>query len=518
VGANSKYDMRRLEIEGIKLNGPIYDCLLMARIEYNRHMSYSLDACLKRIGLEKDDKVSLYIKDHKCFHSETVPGKKVKEKYLHFEMVPYDIILPYSMLDVTNLLKLYEYQLAYFNLPENKEQMRLVHSNMELVKTVYDMESRGICIDVDYCKEMYAKSTGVVAELVKELEDIVGYPYKAGPIWLLKALTEQGVVINFSNKTAGMSKDTPDFDSEALEAMDNAVASLVVRIRETEKEGTFYATLLRFQVDGVIHTNYRLNGTDTLRFSSSDPNLQNIPSCKKDEMNTVRHAFKPRPGFKFVSIDYSAMEFRLCVDFAGEHWMIEAIKKGLDPHELVAENMGASRKAAKTLQFLTMYGGGAQKLADTLGCDLAKAKQLKNDYFRALPAVSKLHRTVQDTAVSRGFLRSVYGMRYFLNDPNFAYKVLNHLIQGTGALIIREAMNKIAYILEGTKSKMTLQVHDELLFEIADDEMDLIPMIKKIMEDEWKPINGMNMVCDVAISDVSWNENTFYKWESNNAR
>lgn len=509
IMANAKFDLRRLEIEGIRLNGLIYDVLLMARIQYNRHMSYSLDSCLKRIGFEKNDKVSLWIKDNKAYTSYHVPGKKTKEKDLHFDRVPLDIMFEYGCQDVEMTLKLYEHQIAYFRQPENTDQLRLVESNIELTKTVFDMESRGICIDVKYCEEMLSICTGKTAALIKEIEEIAGYPYIAGPIWLTKALTEQGINIGLTEK------GNAELDSSALDAMDNALASLISLLRETEKEQGFYATLLRYNNGGIIHTNYRLNGTDTLRFSSSDPNLQNIPACKKGEVNTVRHAFKPRPGFKFASIDYSAMEFRLCVDFAGEHWMIDAIKKGLDPHQLVADNMGAERKAAKTLQFLTMYGGGAQKLADTLGCDLVKAKQLKADYFKALPAVSRLHKTVQDTAISRGYLRSVYGMRYFLNDPNYAYKILNHLIQGTGALIIREAMNKIAYILEGTKSKLIAQIHDELLFEIHESELDLIPEIKRIMETEWKPINGMNMECDVALSDTSWNENTFYKWSKN---
>lgn len=508
IMANAKFDMRRLEIEGIQLNGPIYDVLLMAKIEYNKHFSYSLDTCLKRIGHEKNDKVGLYIKDHKCYTSYHVEGKKTKEKDLHFERVPLSIMFEYGCVDVEMTLKLYEHQITYFNLPENHEQMSLVHSNVQLVKTVYDMESRGICIDIEYCKSMLSKSVKKCAKITQEIEEIAGYPFKGGPIWLVKALTEQGIDINLSDK------GNAELGSDELESMDNALASLVVLLRETEKEGTFYSTLLRFQENGIIHTNYRLNGTDTLRFSSNQPNMQNIPACKKDETETVRHAFKPRAGFKFVSIDYSSMEYRLCVDYAGEKHMIDSIDKGLDPHLMVAEMMGSDRKSAKTLNFLTLYGGGAAKLAGQLGCTVDHAKTLRNKYYQALPKVRQLHTDVQGVSASRGYVRNKYGMRYYLNDTNFAYKMVNHLIQGTGACIIREAMNKIAYLLEGTQSKMVLQVHDEILLEIHESEMDLIPEIKRVMEDEWKPINGMKMQCDVAISDTSWNENSFYKWSN----
>jgi DNA polymerase-1 len=143
---------------------------------------------------------------------------------------------------------------------------------------------------------------------------------------------------------------------------------------------------------------------------------------------------------------------------------------------------------------------------------LNKADNLKKKYFQSLPAVASFTKQVQDVAIARGFVRNQYGARYHVDKPMFAYKLPNHLIQGTGACIIRSAMNKIEYQLEGMKSKMLLQIHDELLFEIHKDEAFIVTTLRDIMEREYKPINGMQLKCDVEYSTDNWNANNFKQW------
>lgn len=499
IAANAKFDMRRLEIDGITLAGEIYDVLLMARILYNKHMSYSLDNCLKRIGKSKNDKVSLYIKDHKLYTSYNVEGKKTKEKDLHYDRVPLDIMYEYGMDDAEGTLELYEYQTTQFTKEDNKGMIDLVHSNIELVKTVYAMESKGICIDVDACKSLKESCTQKELLITLEIENIVGKKYEAGPIWLSQALQEQGIKIDLTEK------GNPELDYDSLESMDNALASLIMMLRETEKEAAFYSTLLRYQVDGVIHTNYRLNGTDTGRFSCSEPNVQQIP-------DNVRSVFKPRKDYLFFAMDYDQMEYRIMADYAGEMGMIEAIKGGLDPHTYVANMMGVDRKLAKTLNFGLLYGMGIGKLADALNTDISKAKTLKSKYYMELPKVSQLTTDIMRVSESRGFIRNKYGRVYQLDNPQFSYKMPNYLIQGTGADVVRTAMNKIAFYLDGTKSHLLLQVHDELVFEIHKDELHLVPEIKRMMEDEYAPMNGMNLTCGCEYSEESWNSKTFKPW------
>lgn len=506
VIANAKFDMRRLEIDGILLGGEIYDVLLMAKIEYNKHMSYSLDSCLKRIGHSKNDLVSLYIKDNKLHTSYNVTGKKLKEKDLHYDRVPLDLMVEYGFDDVEANLILYEYQIKYFEAPENKEQIDLVHSNIELIKTVYAMESRGVCVDVEYCTEMIAVCEGTTSQILREIEELVGRPYKAGPIWLTEALKEQGIDVTMSLK------GNAELGHTELEGMNNALASLVSKLRELEKELGFYYTLKRFQVDGVIHTNYRLNGTDTGRFSSNEPNMQQIPKDESGKGGTVRGAFKPREGFMFLSIDYDQMEYRIMADYAGEMGMIAAIKGGLDPHTYVANMMGVNRKLAKTLNFGLLYGMGIGKLSEALNTDTATAKQLKAKYYRELPNVMRLTQEVMSVASSRGYIKNKYNRRMYLNDDNFAYKMPNYLIQGTGADVVRTAMNKVNFFLEGCKSKMVLTIHDEIIIELHKSEAHLVPEIVRIMEEEYQPINGMNLTCGCEFSETSWETSTFKPW------
>lgn len=551
VAANFKFDLRRIDIAGIKLNGELYDVLLMDRLRYNRHFSYSLDSVLKRMGLAKNDTVSLYIKDKKLYTTYKVEGKKTSEKDLHYDRVPFHIMLPYAMDDAEQTLLVYEDQCKYFQHNDNREQIDLVHSNIELVKTVFDMERKGIQLDLAYCKAQHEDEMGQVREKYDRIEQLTQMKFKAGPKWLTEVFNAQGIKMEMSDK------GNPILDKNALKAIPNAVAHYILEVRDHEKRAGTYNTLMRFaDQSGVLHTNYRLNGTDTLRFSSNDPNLQNIEACQKDNLSTPRSAFKPRENKFLVSIDYKTMEYRLCADIAGETKWIEAINNGADPHQWVADMMGAERKAAKTLNFMLLYGGGTAKLAlalfpcktneDTLKAIcmvhvyksrrvdsaqlalvatvphdvlyheiemLTKAQALKDLYFETLPAVAAFTKQVQEVAIGRGFVRNQYGARYYVGDERFAYKMPNHLIQGTGACVIRSAMNKLAYQLEMTKSNMLLQIHDENLFEIDKDELHLIPELRRIMEDEYKPRNGMFLKCDVELSSQSWNANSFIKWE-----
>ena len=551
VMANAKFDMRRLDIHGVTINGDIYDVLLMERIRYNRHMSYSLDACLKRIGLAKNDEVGLWIKDNKAYTTYSVEGKKVKEKDLHYDRVPFSIISRYGFADTQGTMAVYDDQMSYFELPENREQIDLIHSNMQLVKTVFKMEKRGIQLDMDYIKQMGDKESALVGEKASYIEQLTQMKFKAGPKFLAEVLRGQGVTLEISDK------GNPVLDKTALKAIPNAIAHYVLEMRDHETRASKFKGLQRFaDSTGVLHTNYRLNGTDTLRFSSSDPNLQNIEACEKDNLSTLRTAFKPRKDFFFVSIDYRAMEYRLVADIAGELGWIEAINNGADPHQWVADLMSTERKAAKTLNFMLLYGGGLGKLASSLFptltneevihaiCmihlykskrdvekhsamishlkpdviahemeQLQKADKLKKLYFDALPNVADFTAKVQETAIERGFVRNQFGMRYYVDNPRFAYKMPNHLIQGTGACVIRGAMNRIDYINEGMKSRMLLQIHDEKMSECRYGEEHLIKEWKRLMETEYKPRNGMHLECDVEYSESSWNANTFKKWE-----
>lgn len=511
VAHNAKFDMRRLDIEGIRINGEVYDTMVMAHVLYNKHMSYSLDNCLKRIGLEKDDRVMKWITENKAYTTYHVEGKKTKEKDLHFDRVPWHIMCEYGFRDVEDTLALYLWQEAYFNKSENQDQIDLIHNNIELVKAVYNMEAEGISISEQYCIEAAEEHARNVQEITDDIERLTQQKYKAGSKWLKEILHDQGIELEVSDKGNVI------LDKNALKQVPNAIAHLVLEMRDQEKHGTFYSTFLRFKDrSGILHPSYRLTGTDTGRFSCSDPNLQQVPKEEKaiEEGHTVRGAFYVDPEFYLVSMDYDQMEYRMMADYAGEMGMIEAIKGGLDPHTYVAQMMGVDRKLAKTLNFGLLYGMGLAKLADALNVSIDQAKVLKYRYYKELPNVQRLTRTIMDTAIARGYIRNRYNRRYYLDDPKFAYKMPNYLIQGTGADVVRHVIPKIDYMLEGAKSKLLLQVHDELIFKIHRQETHLIPEIRRIMESEYKPMNGMNLTCGVEYSeDNTWRTSKFKVWK-----
>jgi len=509
VAHNAKFDMRRLEIEGVHLNGDIYDTMVMAHIIYNKHMSYSLDNCLKRIGLSKNDEVMNWIMTHKAYTTYHVDGKKQKEKDLHFDRVPFDIMFKYGLDDVEDTLKLYDSQIAFFELPENKDQIDLVHNNLQLIKSVFQMESEGIHVDLDYCKTAQQQHNDRVSEIAKYIEELTQSKFKAGPKWLGEVLHAQGIHLPLSDK------GNPIMDKKSLEKIPNAIAALVLEMRDEEKHASFYSTFKRFtDRNGVVHPSYRLTGTDTGRFSCSDPNLQQVPKEEKatEAGHTVRGAFYVEDDFILVSIDYDQMEYRLMADYAAEMGMIEAIKGGLDPHTYVANMMGVDRKYAKTLNFGLLYGMGLAKLGESLGVSMDQARELKNRYYSELPKVRTLTRQIMDVAAGRGYIKNYYGRRYFCDDPKWAYKFPNYLIQGTGADIVRHVIPRISYQLEGMKSKLLLQVHDELILKIHRSEVGIVPELKRIMEDEYKPMNGMGLTCGVDFSERTWRTNEFKPW------
>jgi DNA polymerase-1 len=501
---NSLFDIRRIDIEGIEIHGHVWDTMLIARLLYNKEFSYSLDNCLKRIGFAKMDKVAEYVKEHKLYTTVEVEGKKTKEKLLHYDQVPFPLMYEYGLSDVEMTWKLYCHQQTKMT----EDQFDVAQNDSALVKAIYRMMKRGIQLSTEYCNDAYIAEMSAHNELQRHLANLTGSEYRSGPKWLGQALQEQGVSIDKTEK------GNLSLGKQELKAMDNAVASSVLDLRDHEKlASAFFAPLPRLaDSGGFIHPNFRLAGTDTRRLSCAEPNIQQMPKGCSTTGYSVRHAFKPREGHIFVMMDFDQMEYRIMADYAGEMGMIEAIKGGLDPHTYVAQMMGVDRKLAKTLNFGLLYGMGLQKLSIALGCSIDEARDLKAKYYSELRKVQKLHRDIQDTAKSRGFIRNKYGARYYLDKPEFAYKLVNYLIQGTGAEVVRHAMVKLDKRLAGMKSGMLAQIHDEILFEIHEDEISIVPELRRILQDEYVPINGMNLTVGCEYSRESWCEETKKDW------
>ena len=496
---NAKFDLHKLLNEGVLLLGTVHCTQAIARLIYNQHMSYSLSACLRRIKLAKDDAVAKYIKEHKLWTKYHVDGKKKVMKDKHFDKVPFPLMFEYGCIDVETVRQLGMYQLKKMYNDE------LYYKECRLVKTCFSMERAGVMIDKEYTEYAKEKEKGSLLQAIKEAEWESGEEYKNGPKWLRAAFDKFGQPYDINSKTGN-----PIFDKGALEKMQSPIAKKVQEIRRREKYiGTYYSSFLHFSDDGgVVHANIRQAGTDTGRFSYSDPNLQNVPKeedFSKGEVQ-VRKCFTPRADSYFVMIDYDQQEYRLMLDYAGEMGLIRKIMDhGECVHQATADLCDITRKAAKQLNFGLLYGMGVDALAEALGIPKAEAKDVRKLYFSRLPKVRRFINNVKDTATARGYIKTWAGRRLYFPDPEYAYKAPNHLIQGGCGDIAREAMNRLNGLLAGyNKSNMVIQVHDEIVFEINKNELDIIDSLRETMENVYVPINGMKLTCGVEHSSVSW--------------
>jgi DNA polymerase I len=312
-------------------------------------------------------------------------------------------------------------------------------------------------------------------------------------------------------------KGNPSFAKEFLKPqIDHPIVQTIFDYRDAFKvAGSYYQTFLHFMDEnGVLHANIRQSGAATGRFSITDPALQTL---KKDEeeideddldqetKSQVRRCLVPRENYSFLGLDYKQMEYRVMLDYAGEMELIEAVKNGMDIHQATADLLQITRKQAKTINFALLYGTGKDKLAKMLGLTVEEAVKLKGKYFAKLPKVEAFINNVIFTARNEGRIYNKFGRVYAFLDRNFAYKAPNYLIQGGCSDAMRDAMIGCAELLANTKSRMILQVHDELLFEIHKDEKYLAPLLKDIMRKAY-PHRLLPMDVDEEWSDTSWQD------------
>lgn len=507
---NAKFDMAILANEGIEIVGEVHCTEAQERVVYNAHFGnkpYSLHSCAQRIGLVKDDAVEEYIKKHKLFELEKIPGKKLPIKKKHFHRVPFEIIHPYGEQDAIVTLKLGIHQLEKIleksrAQAEGKPQVVRVHENeKKLTKTCYKIEKAGVKIDLEYCKEAIAFEEKKIEEAKKEFREIFGEELIDSNKELARLFTKVGETYPETEK------GNPSFTEDVLRTFKSEYAVPLLNFRKHSKRAnTYFKNYLHFaDAQGVIHSGLRQSGTETGRFSSGDPNLQNVPKRNEDQAEfPVRRAFIPREGFKFVMFDMDQVEYRLMMDYAGQLDIIEKINNGLDVHTATMELMEMTdREPAKTINFMKLYGGGVDKLSESLGITKEKAQDLSNKYWQALPKVKEFIYGVSRTAKVRGYIFNWFGRICHFPDPEFSYAAPNHLIQGGVADIIKIAMNEIDHFLEGKKSRMILQVHDEIVVELHNDELAIVPTIKDIIESAY-PAKRLKLTCGVECSDISW--------------
>lgn len=506
---NAKFDWAFLSKEGLEIKCVVHCTQAIARVEYNAHFKnkpYSLASCAERIGFKKDDTVENYISKHHLWEWEKIPGKIQRSKIKFFDKVPFEIMAPYGSQDgfitrelgLSQIKSIKEFQNS---LPENiPGPLRIMENERRFTRTCFNMEQTGVLIDKEFCYAAADFEKSIMEKSSDEFLSLTGRP-------LVNSAKELAPIFkNLGETFPKTQKGNDSFTKEVLTTFKSREAQVVKDFRKAEKRAAyFYSYIYYADKDGLIHADIKQSGTEHGRVSYGNPNFQNVPKRGEDKSPyPVRRAIIPPPGFILLMPDYDQMEYKLMIDYANEPDLIKQIKNGEDLHRACANLMEIEdREYAKTMNFLKLYGGGAQKLADALGVTLAKAKELSNRYWERLPNIAMFIQRVSEIAKKRGYVINWMGRKCNFPNSEFAYAAPNHLISGGCADIVKLAMNKIDDLLVPLKSKMLIQVHDEIVFKIHESELHVVPLIKEIMESVY-PYKHLPLTCGIDHSQKSW--------------
>jgi len=492
VGQNIKYDLIVLEGYGVHLAGPQFDTMLahyLLQPELRHGMDYMAETVL---GYRP---VSI---------TELIGPKGKGQKSMRD--VPLEQVAAYATEDADITWQLYE---AFApRLKEDALEELFKDMEMPLVRVLADMEMEGIRLDVEALKVFSEELNEDILDLQKSIKEACGNiefnidsPKQLGDV-LFETLKIGGE--KPKRTKTGQYQTSEDILTELVHA--HTVVPMILDYRGLRKLKGTYVDTLPTMVDprtGRLHTNYRQAVAATGRLSSEDPNLQNIP-IRTDKGREIRKAFVPRDAHHgLLSADYSQIELRVIAHMSGDQNMQEAFRKGLDIHAAtaakvfnveLAEVTREQRSRAKAVNFGIAYGQGAFGLSQNLGIPRAEAKQIIDDYFAQFPGVRGYMDEQVAFARAHGYVRTLLGRRRYLPDITSANQTvraqaeriaINAPMQGTAADIIKLAMVRIhdRLLHDGLRSRLLLQVHDELVLDVQLEEADRVQaLVKELME------------------------------------
>lgn len=492
IGHNCKYDLHILVRYGLSLPHISFDTLVGSWLLSAHERTHSLDDLAKRyFGIDKIPIESLIGKA-----SRGKPQSSMRD-------APQEEIARYCAEDVEYTYRLYA--LFKEKLSENEALNKLFHTiEMPLLPILFSMEREGIYLNADMLSTM---KSAVESQLSEAREKVYKF---AGEEFNLNSPKQLGQILYTKLAIPPLKKGKTAFstDAEVLEelSLEWPIAEAILEYRQLEKLRSTYIEALPKSINpltGRIHCRFIQSGTATGRLSCQDPNLQNIP-VRGELGKGIRAAFQPQhPGWSFVSFDYSQIELRVLAHMSDDKTLIDAFMRGLDIHTITAKEIfhvkeeevtEEMRRRAKAVNFGVIYGQKGFGLSKELHISLKEANQFIDAYFRRYPSVEGTIERAKEEARSRGYSETLTGRRRFLPDIRSSNHVVRSLqerlavntpIQGTAADIIKMAMIAVDNVLKSKKyrTKMLLQIHDELLFEMPDEEKEeLIPRIQEAME------------------------------------
>ena len=517
IGHNLKYDMHIL-------SQPRNGGLAVYPVDDTMCLSYVLDAGrTERHGL---DHLALNLLQVQTIKYEDLCGKGAKQ--ISFAEVPPEAACAYASEDADICLRLwmmYRPRLA-------REGVSSVYERLErpLIPILAEMEKTGIVVDDNILRRLSNDFATRIVELEAIIHEHAGSSFNiASPKQLGEILFDQmGLEGGKKSKTGAWSTGADVLEDLAANGV--AIAQSVLDYRQLAKLKSTYTDALMKSINpdsGRVHTSYSMVGASTGRLSSSDPNLQNIP-IRTHEGRQIRTAFVARKGYKLISADYSQIELRLVAHVAGEESMIAAFHKGVDIHAQTAaevfnvplETMDAeTRRRAKAINFGIIYGISGFGLARQLSIPQGEARDYIKAYFERFPGIRAYMDEAKQFAKVNHYVETLFGRRIHIpqiEDKNQAVRAfaerqaINAPIQGSAADIIKRAMIRLpaALRVENIDADMLLQVHDELIFEVPEDQTDkAVAAITRIMEEAAAPVLSLKvpLVAEAGIAD-SWAE------------
>ncbi len=476
---NAKYDLLVLRRIGVEVRGLDFDSMLASYVLDPGRRSHAIDA----LAIE-------FLQLAMTGYDELTGKGKAQ---IPFDQVPIRAACEYSCADADIALRLRK--LFEPKLKESGADALLRDVEMPLVEVLARMEWNGIAIDVPWfhsLKTRFARERGVVEQQIYEA---------AGEEFNINSNKQLGAIL-FGKLGLPVKKKTstgPSTDASVLTELaeeGHALPSLLMEYRELAKlESTYLDTLpaLVNPRDGRLHTSFNQHVASTGRLASSDPNLQNIP-IRRDLGKEIRKGFIPEPGWTLLAADYSQIELRLLAHLSHDPAFVEAFKAGGDIHRQTAAIIfgvelssvtSEMRARAKTINFATIYGQGAFALSRQLKIEVSEAKAFIETYFERFAGVRSFLDSTVEQAREKGYVETIFKRRRYipeLKDRNFNIRAFgertaqNSPIQGSAADLIKVAMIRLHHALEakGLKSRMLLQVHDELVFECPPDELETL--------------------------------------------
>lgn len=508
IGQNIKYDYEVLHKYGVTLKGKLFDTMIahyLIQPELRHNMDYMAETLL----------------NYKTIPIESLIGTKGKQQQKNMRDLQPSEIYEYACEDADITLQLK--QVLEPKLKEVEAENLFWNIEMPLVPVLADMELHGVRLDTAALEETSRIFTQRMNQYEQEIYELAGESFNiSSPKQVGEMLFGKLQIMEKPKKTKTGQYVTSE---EVLMSLENKhpIVHKILEYRGIKKLLSTYIDALPKLIKpetGHIHTSFNQALTATGRLSSSDPNLQNIP-VRTDDGKEIRKCFIPEPGCEFFSADYSQIELRIMAHLSEDENMMEAFRKGFDIHRATAakiwhedmENVtDTQRKKAKQANFGIIYGITTYGLAQRMDIPNSEARELIDDYFNTFPKVKAYMERAKEEARQKGYAETIFHRRRYLADINsrnatvrgFAERnAINAPIQGSEADIIKVAMVRIwqRFKRENIRSKMILQVHDELNFSVFPDEKE---RVERIVIEEMQQAYALNVPL---IADAGWGEN-----------